>query len=67
MVYFHLDPLWADPNIDFIGIDNYMPLSDWRDTPGHLDEAAGSIYDLDYLRSNICGRRGIRLVLRFLC
>ena len=30
-VYFHLDPLWADPEIDFIGIDNYMPLSDWRD------------------------------------
>jgi hypothetical protein len=23
-VYFHLDPLWADPNIDFIGIDNYI-------------------------------------------
>lgn len=36
-VYFHLDPLWADDNIDFIGIDNYMPLSDWRDEPGHLD------------------------------
>jgi hypothetical protein len=31
-VYFHLDPLWADADIDFIGIDNYMPLSDWRDT-----------------------------------
>jgi hypothetical protein len=29
--YFHLDPLWADYNIDFIGIDNYMPLSDWRE------------------------------------
>ncbi len=24
-VYFHLDPLWADPNIDFIGIDNSVP------------------------------------------
>ena len=24
--YFHLDPLWADAEIDFIGIDNYMPL-----------------------------------------
>lgn len=21
-IYFHLDPLWADPNIDYIGIDN---------------------------------------------
>ncbi len=30
-VHFNLDPLWADPNIDAIGIDNYMPLSDWRD------------------------------------
>ncbi|RKF30284.1 hypothetical protein BCY90_13300 [Agrobacterium deltaense] len=30
-VFFHLDPLWASPNIDAIGIDNYMPLSDWRD------------------------------------
>jgi hypothetical protein len=26
-VRFHLDPLWADGNIDFVGIDNYMPLS----------------------------------------
>lgn len=34
---FHLDPLWSDPNIDFIGIDNYMPLSDWRDGVDHLD------------------------------
>ena len=33
-VYFHLDPLWADDEIDFIGIDNYMPLSDWRDGDG---------------------------------
>ncbi|MCZ4075451.1 baseplate multidomain protein megatron [Agrobacterium sp. LMR679] len=30
-VFFHLDPLWASPNIDAVGIDNYMPLSDWRD------------------------------------
>ncbi|SER65068.1 GTA TIM-barrel-like domain-containing protein, partial [Faunimonas pinastri] len=30
-VFFHLDPLWADDNIDFVGIDNYMPLADWRD------------------------------------
>ncbi|UOM36776.1 glycoside hydrolase TIM-barrel-like domain-containing protein [Acuticoccus sp. I52.16.1] len=21
-VFFHLDPLWADPNVDFVGIDN---------------------------------------------
>src|SRR5690606_33313159 len=36
-VYFHLDPLWSDANIDFIGIDNYMPLSDWRDGFDHAD------------------------------
>lgn len=30
-VFFHLDPLWGHPAIDAVGIDNYMPLSDWRD------------------------------------
>ncbi|MBZ0130150.1 MAG: glycoside hydrolase/phage tail family protein [Rhodobacteraceae bacterium] len=57
-VLFHLDPLWADANIDFVGIDNYMPLSDWRDEQGHLDEAAGAIYDLDYLKGNVAGGEG---------
>ncbi|MEX0301010.1 MAG: glycoside hydrolase/phage tail family protein [Leisingera sp.] len=58
--YFHLDPLWADANIDFIGIDNYMPLSDWRDGEDHLDARAGvpAIYDPDYLRSNVEGGEG---------
>ncbi len=37
-VFFHLDPLWASPEIDAVGIDNYMPLSDWRDE----DAANGS-------------------------
>lgn len=57
-VLFHLDPLWADPEIDFIGIDNYMPLSDWRDGDSHADAGHGSIYDLDYLGSNIAGGEG---------
>jgi hypothetical protein len=26
--WYNLDPLWASPNIDFIGIDAYFPLSD---------------------------------------
>ncbi len=57
--YFHLDPLWADDNIDFIGIDNYMPLSDWRDGRDHLDaQDWASIYDLDYLQSNVMGGEG---------
>ncbi len=56
--YFHLDPLWADDNIDFIGIDNYMPLSDWRDGLDHADVDARSIYNLDYLRANVAGGEG---------
>ncbi len=26
--WYHLDPLWASPHIDFIGIDAYFPLTD---------------------------------------
>jgi hypothetical protein len=58
-VYFHLDPLWADPEIDFIGIDNYMPLSDWRDGFDHADAAlAPAIYDRGYLQRSIAGGEG---------
>lgn len=57
-VFFHLDPLWADDEIDFVGIDNYMPVADWRDGMDHLDADWGSIYDLGYLRSNIEGGEG---------
>jgi len=58
-VDFHLDPLWADRNIDAIGIDNYMPLSDWRDGNQHLDaEKASSIYEKSYLQGNIAGGEG---------
>ncbi|WP_287882887.1 glycoside hydrolase TIM-barrel-like domain-containing protein [Paracoccus sp. (in: a-proteobacteria)] len=55
-VFFHLDPLWADANVDFVGIDNYMPLSDWRDGWDHADaQVWPSVYDRDYLQSNIAG------------
>ena len=59
-LFFHLDGLWSDWNIDFIGIDNYMPLADWRDGFGHVDALAGanSQYDVDYLKSNINGGEG---------
>ncbi len=59
-VFFHLDPLWVDANVDFIGIDNYMPLSDWRDGFDHLDAQAGwpAIHDRAYLQSNIAGGEG---------
>jgi len=56
--FFHLDPLWADANIDFVGIDNYMPLSDWRDGEDHADAGWGSVYDLGYLMANIAGGEG---------
>ncbi|HBD91447.1 MAG TPA: host specificity protein, partial [Gemmobacter sp.] len=57
-VYFHLDALWADPNIDFVGIDNYMPLSDWREGESHADVDWGSLYRLDYLMANVEGGEG---------
>ncbi len=57
-VYYHLDPLWAHNDIDFIGIDNYMPLSDWRDGDAHADVSYCSIYNLEYLKDNIEGGEG---------
>ncbi|WIY53677.1 glycoside hydrolase/phage tail family protein [Devosia sp. YIM 151766] len=57
--FFHLDPLWASPDIDAIGIDNYMPLGDWRDGENHADaEMAATGYELDYLGGNIAGGEG---------
>lgn len=56
---FHLDPLWSDANIDFVGIDNYLPLSDWRPGTDHADYDSGrghtSPYSLDYLKANVEG------------
>lgn len=58
-VRFPLDPLWASPHIDVIGIDYYPPLSDWRDTSDHADRAlADSIYDRDYLAGNLARGEG---------
>ena len=58
-VHFHLDPLWASPAIDAVAIDCYWPLADWRDGD-HLDRLAGarSVYDLDYLKSNLFAGEG---------
>ncbi len=64
-VFFHLDPLWADDNIDFVGIDNYMPLSDWRDGLDHLDAASCRRDHRPRLPAQQRrGWRGLRLVLR---
>lgn len=58
-VIFNMDPLWSDSNIDFIGIDNYMPLSDWRDAGANVDFDAANgpsnIYDKAYLSRNVEG------------
>ncbi len=29
-VFYNLDPLWAEPAIGVVGIDSYLPLTDWR-------------------------------------
>ncbi len=58
-VTFHLDPLWASPDIDAVGIDAYFPLSDWRDGGAHLDAAlAEDNYDISYLQSQMEGGEG---------
>lgn len=58
-VRFHLDPLWADPNIDYVGIDWYPPLGDWRGGNGGLDAA---LYDGPddplYLADQMAGGEG---------
>lgn len=59
-VYFNLDPLWAHPAIGAIGIDNYMPLSDWRDadlSDGNPD-GAGFANDQAAMRAAIAGGEG---------
>lgn len=57
--YFHLDPLWASDDLDAVGIDNYMPLSDWRGAGLGPDAGvAASPYQLDYLGKNITGGEG---------
>ncbi len=49
-IAFPLDPLWADANLNAIGIDYYPPISDWRDGETHADRAiAATGTDRDYL------------------
>ena len=56
---FALVGVWSDPDIDFVGIDNYMPLSDWRDGDAHLDaQEWESPTDVAYLAANIAGGEG---------
>lgn len=56
---FHLDPLWAEPDVDFVGIDWYAPLSDWRDGRDHLDAAETETpYDVDWLAGRFAAGEG---------
>ncbi|WP_339931411.1 glycoside hydrolase/phage tail family protein [uncultured Brevundimonas sp.] len=58
-VIFHLDPLWADANIDFVGIDWYPPLGDWRGGDGGVDAVNHSGPDEPaYLAGQIAGGEG---------
>jgi hypothetical protein len=58
-VFFNLDPIWAHPQIAAIGIDNYMPLSDWRDTAdAAIRDGFESAYDREALASQIEGGEG---------
>lgn len=58
-VFFHLDALWADANIDAVAIDWYAPLADWRDGLSHLDaQSWPSGHDLAYLDANVEGGEG---------
>jgi hypothetical protein len=55
-VRFPLDPFWADPNVEAVGIDWYPPLSDWRDGESHLDAAGASgPHDPAYLAAGVAG------------
>jgi hypothetical protein len=59
-VHFHLDPLWSDANVDFVGVDFYPPMADWRDGDDHLDAIAGfkGPHDVGYLRHGLTGGEG---------
>ncbi len=49
-VMFHLDPLWADEAIDFVGVDFYPPLADGRGEPAldAITVAGGEGFDWFY-------------------
>lgn len=57
-VWFNLDPLWASTSIDFIGIDMYQPIADWRQGNGGIDATIhgyGGPYERAYIQANIGG------------
>jgi hypothetical protein len=58
-VIFHLDPLWSDAAIDYVGIDWYPPLGDWRAGDGGADaDVFEGPDDPAYLASQVAGGEG---------
>ena len=55
-VLFHLDPLWASPAIDFVGIDNYMPLP--TGATGRAADAAARVDLRPRYLGNVAGGEG---------
>ncbi|MEM7214835.1 MAG: glycoside hydrolase/phage tail family protein [Pseudomonadota bacterium] len=57
-VLYNLDPLWSSASIDAVGIDNYMPTSDWRNggDPGFPN--VHSVHDCEYQKHNIASSEG---------
>ena len=56
-VFFPLDTLWASDDIDFVAVDWYPPMADWRDGDTHIDVQDGyfGLEDHAYLTANIAG------------
>ena len=56
-VLFPLDALWASSDIDFVGVDWYPPVGDWREGDSHLDRVAGysAADDPSYLNDQMAG------------
>ncbi|QDG78415.1 glycoside hydrolase/phage tail family protein [Labrenzia sp. PHM005] len=50
---FPLDTVWSSPDVDFIGIDNYLPLTDVRD--GGDPDGGVNPYDLKDSRAGVQG------------
>ncbi|MBI1339535.1 hypothetical protein GC169_04895 [bacterium] len=52
---FPLDTLWADPAIDYVGLDWYPPMGDWREGDGHADAGFAGPDDPAYLEAGVAG------------
>ncbi|HEY7798215.1 MAG TPA: glycoside hydrolase TIM-barrel-like domain-containing protein, partial [Hyphomonadaceae bacterium] len=54
-VSFPLDALWADAAIDYVGLDWYPPMADWRDGDDHADATFRDGRAIAYLAANVAG------------